>query len=57
MLNTFSNFWPKNLFDDWFREKIFKSDYFSQDYFLEIIRITFQSRTCRSIYGGMTSKK
>ena len=58
LLQHYSQYWPKNLFDDWFKEVLFKHfSFFSQDHILQVIRIFFSSKTCRSIYGGLVAKK
>ena len=57
LLDNYHQYWPKNLFDDWFKERLFKNDYFSQEHILEVIRIFFRSKTCKSIFGGLTARK
>ena len=57
LLDTYHYFWPKNLFNDWFKERFFKNDYFSQEHLLEVIRTFFRSKTCKSIFGSLTAKK
>lgn len=57
LLNEYSSFWPTNIFWDWFANIFFRNSYFSQEHFLQVIRIFFKSKTCRSVFGGLTAKK
>lgn len=57
LLDNYHQYWPKNLFEDWFKERFFKNDYFSQEHFLEVIRIFFRSKTCKSIFGCLSTRK
>ena len=57
LLDNYHQYWPKNLFDDWFKERLFKNDLFTQEHILEVIRIFFRSKTCKSIFGSLTARK
>lgn len=58
LLNEFSQFWPKNLFEEWFHQKLIQNNQlYSQDNFLEIIRIFFRSATAKSLLSCLTFKK
>lgn len=57
LLDCYSKYWPKNIFDDWFKDKLIHHKFFSQDHILKVIRIYFSSKTCKSVFSAMTSKK
>jgi len=57
LLEEYAGFWPKNLFEDWFQRKLTENKLFTQEQFLEVIRIYFRSKTAKSLFSAMTYKK
>jgi len=55
-LNECSQFWPKNLYEDWFRDILF-SEHFPKAFLQEAARIFFRSKTFRSIFNCLVYRK
>lgn len=58
LLDVYSYYWPPALFDVWFKPILFhQAHFFDLKYFQEVIQVFLRSRTCRSVFAGLTTRK